>query len=158
MAEQNGRGGSTVEQILKVLLGQLQSISKAETVTGQPIVADKTTIIPISKVVIGFAAGGSDAGGQVNGDSRRGNISVGGTGGGISVEPVGFIVVPPEGKPPQLLPMKGTINQLARVIDLVPDVVAKLASMRAGSAASVADPATAELEAQRPRLPSKDET
>ena len=61
MAEQNGNNGSsggngtTVESILKVLLGNLEKISKAETVAGQPIQADKTTIIPVSKVTIGFA-------------------------------------------------------------------------------------------------------
>ena len=127
----NGNGsGSTVESILKVLMSQLATISKAETVTGTPIIADKTTIIPVSKVTIGFAAAGSDAGGeaQLTG-SRKARISVGGTGGGISVEPIAFIVVGPDGKP-QLLPVKGTINSVARVIDLIPDVVAKLAALR----------------------------
>lgn len=134
MADPNGNGsGSTVESMLKVLLGQLENISKAETVTGTPIVADKTTIIPVSRVAIGFAVGGTDAGGE-GGASRRGKISVGGTGGGISVEPIAFIVVGPDGKP-QLLPIKGTINSVARVIDLIPDAIAKMAALRSGGSA-----------------------
>ena len=137
MADQNGNGsgsggGTTVESILKVLLGQLEKISKAETVAGTPIVADKTTIIPVSKVTIGFAAGGSDAGGEVGSSThRRGTISIGGTGGGISVEPVAFIVVTPDGKP-QLLPMKSTINQVSQAINLLPEAISKLAALRSG--------------------------
>lgn len=123
-----------------MLLGQLEKISKAETVAGQPIVADKTTIIPVSKVTIGFAAGGSDAGGEVGTVQRRGTISIGGTGGGISVEPVAFIVVTPDGKP-QLLPMKSTINQVSQAINLLPDAISKLAALRAGSGDAKAEKA-----------------
>lgn len=125
MAE-NGHGG-TVESILKVLMEQLHSISKAETVAGQPMHAGDTTIIPVSRVAIGFAAGGSDAGGS--NEARRSAVSIGGTGGGISVEPIAFIVVTPDGKA-QLMPLKGTVNQLARVIDLVPEAIAKIAAAR----------------------------
>lgn len=129
-----GGSGTTVESILKVLLGQLEKISKAETVAGTPIIADKTTIIPVSKVTIGFAAGGSDAGGEVGTVQRRGTISIGGTGGGISVEPVAFIVVTPDGKP-QLLPMKSTINQVSQAINLLPEALSKLAALRSGDKA-----------------------
>ena len=165
MAEQNGRNGnangsgsgsgSTVESILKVLMEQLHSISKAETVAGQPMKAGDTTIIPVSKVIIGFAAGGSDAGGS--NEARKSAVSIGGTGGGISVEPVAFIVVGPDGKA-QLMPLKGTINQLSRVIDLVPDAIAKLAALRSGGAK---DPAAAlaagEPAHDRKRKPGADE-
>lgn len=128
-SDQNGNG-STVESILKVLLSQLSQISKSETVTGTPIQADKTTIIPVSRVAIGFAAGGTDAGGETGGQARRARLSVGGTGGGITVEPIAFIVVGPD-QHPQLLPVKaGAANSLARVIDLIPDAVAKIAALR----------------------------
>lgn len=129
MADQQNGNGGTVESILKVLMGQLAQISKAETVAGQPMKAGETTIIPVSKVMIGFAAGGSDAGGSNDTQARRTSVSVGGTGGGISVEPVAFIVVTPDGKA-QLMPLKGTVNSIARVIDLVPDALAKLAALR----------------------------
>lgn len=159
MADQNGNsgsgGGTTVESILKVLLGNLEKISKAETVAGQPITADKTTIIPVSKVTIGFAAGGSDAGGEVGTSThRRGTISVGGTGGGISVEPVAFIVVTPDGKP-QLLPMKSTINQVSQAINLLPEAISKIAALRSGDKASAEKPA---LEgAEKKKRPSHEE-
>lgn len=159
MAEQNGSNGggsgTTVESILRVLLGQLEKISKAETVAGQPIVADKTTIIPVSKVTIGFAAGGSDAGGEVGTTHRRGTISVGGTGGGISVEPVAFIVVTPDGKP-QLLPMKSTINQVSQAINLLPEALSKIAALRGGSAPA-SEKAAIPAETEKKKRPSSEE-
>ena len=143
----NGNGalttgsGSTVESILRVLMSQLQNISKAETVTGQPIQADKTTIIPVSRVAIGFAAGGTDAGGDSSTRATRAKLSVGGTGGGITVEPIAFIVVGPDQKP-QLLSIKGSVNPLTHAIDLIPDALSKLAGMmpaKAGAPALSAD-------------------
>ena len=157
MADQNGNAGSgsTVESILKVLLGQLEKISKAETVCGTPITANQTTIIPVSKVTIGFAAGGSDAGGEVGTDThRRGTISIGGTGGGISVEPVAFIVVTPDGKP-QLLPMKSTINQVSQAINLLPEALSKLAALRGGDKSS-SDKAQLPAETEKKKRPSDD--
>lgn len=161
MADQNGNNGgssgsgSTVESILKVLLGQLEKISKAETVCGAPMMADKTTIIPVSKVTIGFAAGGSDAGGEVGTTHRRGTISIGGTGGGITVEPVAFIVVTPDGKP-QLLPMKSSINQVSQAINLLPEALSKIAALRGGSAPA-SDKAALPAETEKKKRPSTEE-
>ena len=139
----NGNSNSTVESILRVLMGQLSQISKAETVTGAPIQADKTTIIPVSRVAIGFAAGGTDAGGASDTRASRAKLSVGGTGGGITVEPIAFIVVGPD-QHPQLLPVKaGTANSIARVIDLIPDAVAKIAALR--------NPASSNGAAEKPK-------
>jgi len=148
MAE-NGNG-STVENILKVLMSELHGISKAETVAGQPMRAGDTMIIPVSKVMIGFAAGGSDAGGS--NEARKSAVSVGGTGGGIAVEPVAFIVVTPDGKA-QLMPLKGTVNQLARVIDLVPEALAKIAALRNKGDHEALPAGAAEPEHDRKRKP-----
>jgi uncharacterized spore protein YtfJ len=161
MADQNGNNGggsgTTVESILRVLLGQLEKISKAETVCGAPIVADKTTIIPVSKVTIGFAAGGSDAGGEVGTTHRRGTISIGGTGGGITVEPVAFIVVTPDGKP-QLLPMKSSINQVSQAISLLPEAISKIAALRGGgNSAAASDKVALPAETEKKKRPSSDE-
>ena len=139
-----------------MLLGQLEKISKAETVAGQPITADKTTIIPVSKVTIGFAAGGSDAGGEVGTVARRGTISIGGTGGGIAVEPVAFIVVTPDGKP-QLLPMKSTINQVSQAISLLPEAISKIAALRGGDKDSAETPAAIPAETERKKRPSTED-
>lgn len=60
-----------------------------ETIIGDPItVGTDVTIIPISKVSYGFASGGSDLPAKVPKD-----LFGGGTGAGISIQPVGFLVV-----------------------------------------------------------------
>ena len=59
-------------------------------------------------------------------------------------------VVTPDGKA-QLMPLKGTINQLSRVIDLVPDALAKLAALRKGSKDSPAEIGSGEPEPDRKR-------
>lgn len=119
------------------------------------MMADKTTIIPVSKVTIGFAAGGSDAGGEVGTTHRRGTISIGGTGGGITVEPVAFIVVTPDGKP-QLLPMKSSINQVSQAINLLPEALSKIAALRGGSAPA-SDKAALPAETEKKKRPSTEE-
>jgi uncharacterized spore protein YtfJ len=115
-----------VQEILKTLLGELKSIARSETVVGDPIRAGDTTIVPVSRVNIGFGVGGGDMDGELpTSRPSKGHAGVAGTGGGISVDPVAFIVVNPEGRA-QLLPLRGSISQVARVIDLVPEVLDRL--------------------------------
>ena len=112
-----------VQEILKVLLEHLQTIARSETVVGNPIQAGDTTLIPLSRLMLGFGVGGTDLAGDVTkGSSSSGRLGGAGTGGGVSVEPVGFIVVHKD-NPPQLLSLKGNKGQLAKVIDLVPDLI-----------------------------------
>ena len=68
----------------------------ANTVTGTPInTPSGTVIIPISKVSMGFAAGGND---YANKDSAPNRNNFGGGGGtGVSINPIGFLVVDAEG-------------------------------------------------------------
>ena len=67
----------SLSDVIKTALDQMQYMAKTETVIGEPIVSGPVTLIPVSKVSIGFAAGGS---GQAE---KRGSGA--GTGGGISV-------------------------------------------------------------------------
>ena len=59
----------------------------AETIIGDPIHVDDTTIIPVSRVTFGFASGGSDVG-----PSSNKQMFGGGSGAGVSVTPVAFLV------------------------------------------------------------------
>jgi uncharacterized spore protein YtfJ len=75
----------SLADVIKAALDQMQDIAKTETVIGEPIHAGNVTLIPVSRVSIGFAAGG---GGK---DEKSGSGS--GTGGGISITPVAFISI-----------------------------------------------------------------
>ena len=73
-----------LSDVIKTALDQLQYIAKTETVVGEPIKAGEVTLIPVSKVSIGFAAGGG--GGK---ETQAGSGA--GTGGGVNVTPIAFI-------------------------------------------------------------------
>ncbi|MFQ6617510.1 MAG: GerW family sporulation protein [Fidelibacterota bacterium] len=108
-----------LEKLISTVISKLREVVKTETVVGEPIQAEKAVIIPVSKVTIGFGAGGGEGK-----ESKKGVGSGGGAGGGATIEPVAFIVVS-EGKA-SLLPLVAKEATLAKVIDLIPDIINKL--------------------------------
>lgn len=102
--------------IVKTALDQMQYIAKTETVIGEPIVAGEVTLIPVSRISIGFAAGGA---------GKDDKLSSGaGTGGGINVTPVAFIVV--TGQKVQVQPLTPSDPIMSKILSLAPDVVSNL--------------------------------
>ena len=101
-----------IEELLKSVLPELRQMAKAQTVVGDPITAGDSTVIPISKVSVGFGGGGGK-----QGESEGGS----GAGGGAMIEPIAFIVVT-DGKV-QLLPLTSKDTTIGKVIDLVPDIL-----------------------------------
>lgn len=112
-----------IEGLMKTAMESIKDIVDVNTVVGDPVEApDGTIIIPISKVALGFAAGGGEF--EVN---SGGEDSVypfgGGSGAGVSVAPLGFLVVG-QGQV-RLLPLD--TNMVAdRLIDLAPQILDKL--------------------------------
>lgn len=100
-----------IEQFADVLLEKLRLITQAETVIGKPIQAgEHTTIIPVSRVSLGFGIGGH---------SGKGDIT--GSGGGASVEPVAFLII--SGDDVRVVPVTRDNSVLSKVVDLVPDLI-----------------------------------
>lgn len=99
--------------IIKTALDQMQYIAKTETVIGEPIKAGDVTLIPVSRVSIGFAAGGAGK------EEKSGSGA--GTGGGITVTPVAFIVV--TGEKVQVQPLEPGDPVLSKILSLAPDVI-----------------------------------
>ncbi len=75
----------SLSDVISTALGQIQHIAKTETVVGEPITVGGVTLIPVSRISIGFAAGG---GGR---DEKIANGA--GTGGGITITPIAFLSV-----------------------------------------------------------------
>ncbi len=100
-----------IEQFADILLEKLRFISQAETVIGKPIQAgEHTTIIPVSRVSLGFGLGGHSGKGEITG-----------SGGGASVEPVAFLVI--SGDDVRVVPVTRDNSMLSKIVDIVPDVV-----------------------------------
>ena len=107
-----------LEQLVKTAMEKIKELTECETVIGKPIVtADGTTIIPISKVSMGFASGGSDL------PTKSGGQFGGGSGAGVTVQPMAFIVCR-EGET-KLLQMTTNTNYQNAIANVVPDVVDK---------------------------------
>ncbi|MBQ7931935.1 MAG: hypothetical protein IJ334_13090, partial [Clostridia bacterium] len=97
MAENTNKLGD----ITKTSLDSIRSMLDANTIIGDPIeTASGTTIIPISKISVGYASGGVDYA-KKDAPTSQGkpiNNNFGGGGGtGLTVSPVAFLVVSPNG-------------------------------------------------------------
>lgn len=102
-----------IDNIASVILEKLRAIAQTETVVGKPITVDNTTLIPVSKVSVGFGLG-----------SNTGKHELAGSGGGVSVEPIAFIVVS-EGSA-KIMSLTREKDIFGKAIDLVPEIVALL--------------------------------
>jgi sporulation protein YtfJ len=96
------------------------------TIIGESIVTpDNTTIIPLSKVCFGFAAGGSEFNtNRLNKYTENSKLPFGGgSGAGVNITPVGFLVI--KDGVAKVLNVDG-INVIDRAVDMIPDVINKI--------------------------------
>lgn len=129
-----------IESLMDSAMSNLKDMIDVNTIIGDAIeTINGTIIIPISRVSFGFAAGGSEFNGEtMDTYSKEGideDISYrlpfgGGSGAGVNIIPVGFIVVSDgEGKMcPKFIPVNHS-NALDKLLDYVPNLIDKLGDM-----------------------------
>lgn len=84
---------SFIEELTSITLENLENIAHAKSVIGDPIqLGDDTVMLPISRLSIGYAAGGSHLSGKSS-SSDSNPLFCGGSGGGASITPQAFVVV-----------------------------------------------------------------
>ncbi|OQB40804.1 MAG: putative spore protein YtfJ [Candidatus Latescibacteria bacterium ADurb.Bin168] len=115
-------GDLTIEALMQTLLERLRDLVRTETVIGKPIEAGGVIIIPVSRISVGFGAGGN-----MNTQSAAGGLKGGGGGGGVRVEPLGFVVVS-DGKA-EVLPMKPDEPAINKIVDMLPGIWDSVRSM-----------------------------
>ncbi|MBR5514947.1 MAG: sporulation protein YtfJ [Clostridia bacterium] len=87
-----------ISDIIRTSLENAKDIIDSNTVIGNAVpTSNGTVIIPVSKVSVGIATGGLDYKGKNAKENERSNNFGGGGGTGISVNPVAFLVVAPDG-------------------------------------------------------------
>jgi uncharacterized spore protein YtfJ len=85
-ATAEGEVPAGLEPLLRELAERLASSGRAETIFGTAVERDGVTVIPVGKLKWGIGGGG--------GGLRRLGLGEGfGAGGGVTVEPVGFIEI-----------------------------------------------------------------
>ena len=119
-----------IPEIIKSSLENVRSIVDANTVVGEPIITKSgTTIIPMSKVSVGVATGGVDYNPKKDSQPKPQNFG-GGGGTGVTVVPVGFLIVDPDGNVDFInVGMKGKpdpVDQLADLVERTPDIISKI--------------------------------
>ena len=109
---------SKQSDLIKTALEGVRGLIDANTVTGTPIHTEAgTIIIPVSKVFVGLATGGVDFLDK-KGLSDKKNFG-GGGGTGITVSPVGFLVIYKDGKV-DLLNINAEPKDLITILDWGP--------------------------------------
>ncbi len=123
-------------EIIKTALESIKTVLDANTVLGDPISTPAgTTIIPVSKITLGYASGGIDymkKDTPVHNGKPVFNNFGGGGGTGISVTPVAFISIDAEGKA-EILNMGGgasaapedTVSRVISAIERSPEFIEK---------------------------------
>lgn len=108
-----------LENLMRSTMENLRDMIDVNTVIGDTIeTGDGNYIVPISKVSFGFASGGSEFGTLSKRDDVDGYPFGGGTGAGVSVKPVAFLVI--KGDNVRLLHMDYDTT-VDRVIDYIPN-------------------------------------
>ncbi len=120
-------GDHPIETLMKTAMENIKEMIDVNTIIGDPVeTPDGSVIMPVSRVSCGFAAGGADYQPEGSRDAESALPFGGGSGGGVSVQPVGFLVV--GHNQIRLLPVEGNLV-VDRLIDLAPELLEKLQGM-----------------------------
>ena len=126
-----------INDIIATSLEKIKELSETGTVVGEQIETKSgTVIIPVSKVSLGFASGGVDLDFNKKNESKneKSNGSFGGGGGtGLTITPVGFLVVKPDGdvkmlsvSAPSIVRNDSTIGAIGDILEKSPDIIKRL--------------------------------
>lgn len=115
--------------MLETTIQKIREMVDVNSVIGEPITTpDGVTIIPVSKVSVGFAGGGSDfANKKVGTETPFG----GGAGGGVKVTPICFLVVK-DGNVRMMSVPEPANSTADRIVEMVPDTLEKISAFLDG--------------------------
>lgn len=117
-----------IEKLMDTAMSNIKSMVDVNTIVGDPVeTPDGSVIIPISKVSFGFAAGGGELNTLKNqkksGDNEKSVPFAGGSGAGVMLNPMAFLVVNQEQI--RLLPVAN--NAVAeRIINVAPEILKQI--------------------------------
>ena len=118
---------TTIVDLMDTTMTRINDMVDVNTIVGQPVsTPDGATIIPVSKVSFAFAAGGSDL--TPKAAPETGKNFGGGSGAGVNINPVAFLVITPSGV--KLLPVAPPPGSTVdRVVENVPTLIDKISEL-----------------------------
>lgn len=115
-----------IEGLMTTAMENLQKMVEVNTIIGDPVKSpDGSIIIPVSKLGFGFAAGGS----EFNSNQSQGETDAtlpfgGGSGGGVSITPVAFLIVSENGI--KMVHLDQNTHLYEKMLDFAPQVIEKV--------------------------------
>src|ERR1700722_15968719 len=114
-----------LSDLVRQMLDGMHTLSKTDTILGEPIQAKNATLIPVHRLRIGFAAG--TAKGDANADARKGQSGGRGVAGSVQLDPIAVITVGAD-KIPRLLAVDGDAEStLGKLVDQLPELLIRAA-------------------------------
>ena len=109
---------------METTMSKIREMVDVNTIVGTPIKTDDgITLIPVSKVSFGFASGGSDF--QTKNTQAGGANFGGGSGAGVNISPVAFLVVK-DGNVKMISAQPNPPSGVEKVIEAVPEIIDKV--------------------------------
>ena len=109
-------GEHPINNLMGTVMENIKGMVDVNTIIGEPVeTSNGTTIIPISKVGFGFAAGGSDIPTKNSTESKPFG---GGSGAGVSISPIGFLVITADQI--KLIPVSSNNTPIDKLVDYIP--------------------------------------
>jgi sporulation protein YtfJ len=125
-----------IQGLMQTAMENIKEMVDVNTIVGDPVqTPDGSVIMPISRVGFGFVAGGSDirfsgseASTAIEGDSAQVSLPFGGgSGGGVSITPIAFLVVGTQGV--KIVSLDNNTHLWERMIDSAPKVFERIQTM-----------------------------
>lgn len=122
-----------IENIMQTTMQQLKSMTEVDTIIGKPVSAGNTTILPVSKLSMGFLSGGGEYGAAArksaierSAEELTGRYPFAGTAvAGMTITPLAFLSV--SGDTVKVLPADYDTT-LDRAVELLPEVISAIES------------------------------
>ncbi|AND84559.1 sporulation protein YtfJ [Clostridium tyrobutyricum] len=133
-----------IENLLKSTMENLKDMIDVNTIVGNAVESkDGSLIVPISKVSFGFASGGSEFDTSKKDESKPDYPFGGGSGAGVTVKPVAFLVT--KGDSIRLLSLDQNstydkiVDSVPQIMDYIKDMVCSKKSKDKSSDDTVSD-------------------
>ena len=112
-----------IEGLMLTAMDSIRDMIDVNTIIGEPMqIQSDINIIPISKVSFGFATGGSELP-----TSKPSTPFGGGSGGGVTIQPLAFLVI--SNGNVKLLQMQTADNTADRIVNMMPGMVDKVSGI-----------------------------
>lgn len=113
-----------IEALLGTSMKNLTNMINVNTVVGEAVdMGNGVSVVPISKVSVGFGAGG----GEYAMKNEASELPFGGgAGGGLSVKPVGFLVA--NNGDVRFMSVEGNVDAMDQILEAIPGLIDKISS------------------------------